>query len=499
MSAVPQRRVTARLPADVGRGMLVENPSFGPNAPMSEARVMNATRRGFLSSSVTLAAGAVPYFHSASRTLADETRARNGRFALGLVGAGGIAHANIDVAKEWIDLVAIADVDAGRAASFNEKFGAGKAMLTDDYRRLLDRRDIDVIHVATPDHWHAKIVVEAMLAGKDVYCEKPLTLTIDEGKLIRRVQRQTGRVVQVGTQQRSTFALFVTALALVAEGRLGRIRRIQTAIGAAPSSPALPAVTPPQDLNWDRWLGPAPRAEYRYLELPPFVDKEGKEQKPTRRNGHNDFRWWYEYSGGKLTDWGAHHVDIAIWALALNGQTAGPTGIRGTATHPVEFKDGMPVQTDRFNTATEFLFTVDFPGETQVIIRHDTDNGVLIEGDKGTIFVNRKKLTGAPVEALKDDPLPVNAVAKVYRNMPMEGDERQAHWANFLHCVRSGSEPISDVHSHMRMLDICHLAGISARLGRPLKWDPVGERILGDEQANAMLARPYRSGYEIRT
>jgi predicted dehydrogenase len=479
--------------------MLVENPSFGPNAPMSEARVMNATRRGFLSSSVTLAAGAVPYFHSASRTLADETRARNGRFALGLVGAGGIAHANIDVAKEWIDLVAIADVDAGRAASFNEKFGAGKAMLTDDYRRLLDRRDIDVIHVATPDHWHAKIVVEAMLAGKDVYCEKPLTLTIDEGKLIRRVQRQTGRVVQVGTQQRSTFALFVTALALVAEGRLGRIRCIQTAIGAAPSSPALPAVTPPQDLNWDRWLGPAPRAEYRYLELPPFVDKEGKEQKPTRRNGHNDFRWWYEYSGGKLTDWGAHHVDIAIWALALNGQTAGPTGIRGTATHPVEFKDGMPVQTDRFNTATEFLFTVDFPGETQVIIRHDTDNGVLIEGDKGTIFVNRKKLTGAPVEALKDDPLPVNAVAKVYRNMPMEGDERQAHWANFLHCVRSGSEPISDVHSHMRMLDICHLAGISARLGRPLKWDPVGERILGDEQANAMLARPYRSGYEIRT
>jgi predicted dehydrogenase len=479
--------------------MLVENPSFGPNAPMSEARVMNATRRGFLSSSVTLAAGAVPYFHSASRTLADETRARNGRFALGLVGAGGIAHANIDVAKEWIDLVAIADVDAGRAASFNEKFGAGKAMLTDDYRRLLDRRDIDVIHVATPDHWHAKIVVEAMLAGKDVYCEKPLTLTIDEGKLIRRVQRQTGRVVQVGTQQRSTFALFVTALALVAEGRLGRIRRIQTAIGAAPSSPALPAVTPPQDLNWDRWLGPAPRAEYRFLELPPFVDKEGKEQKPTRRNGHSDFRWWYEYSGGKLTDWGAHHVDIAIWALALNGQTAGPTGIRGTATHPVEFKDGMPVQTDRFNTATEFLFTVDFPGETQVIIRHDTDNGVLIEGDKGTIFVNRKKLTGAPVEALKDDPLPVNAVAKVYRNMPMEGDERQAHWANFLHCVRSGSEPISDVHSHMRMLDICHLAGISARLGRPLKWDPVGERILGDEQANAMLARPYRSGYEIRT
>ncbi len=458
---------------------------------------MPATRRDFLSSSITLAASAVPYFHSMPRTLADETRSKNGRFALGLIGAGGIASANIGVAKEWIDVVAIADVDAGRARTFNEKFAAGKALLTDDYRRLLDRKDIDVIHVATPDHWHTKPVVEAMLAGKDVYCEKPLTLTIDEGKLIRRVQRQTGRVVQVGTQQRSAFKLFTTALALVAEGRLGRIRRIQAAIGGAPSSPALPAVTPSQDLNWDRWLGPAPLADYRFLELPPFIDRHGKEQKPSAGNGHNYFRWWYEYSGGKLTDWGAHHVDIAIWALALNGQTAGPTGIGGTATHPVEFKDGMPLQTDRFNTATEFLFTVDFPGDTKVVIRHDTDNGVLIEGDKGTIFVNRGKLAGGPVDALKDDPLPANAVAKVYRHMPMEGDERKAHWANFLHCVREGSEPISDVHSHMRMLNVCHLAGISARLGRPLQWDPVGERILGDEQASAMLARPYRRGYEI--
>jgi hypothetical protein len=160
-------------------------------------------------------------------------------------------------------------------------------------------------------------------------------------------------------------------------------------------------------------------------------------------------------------------------------------------------KDGMPVERDRYNTATEFLFTVDFPGDTQLVIRHDTDNGVLIEGDKGTIFVNRGKRVGAPVEALKDDPLPASAIAKVYRHMPMEGIERQAHWANFLQCVRSGAMPISDVHSHMQMLNVCHLAGISARLGRSLKWDAVTEQIIGDDQANSMLARPYRQGYEI--
>jgi len=460
---------------------------------------MNNTRRGFLSSCATLAAAAgVPYFHSTPRTLADETKSKNDRFTIGLIGAGGMGVGNLRSAAQWIDVVAIADADSGRAASANEKLAGGKAQVYDDYRRILERKDVDVLHIATPDHWHTKPLVEALRAGKDVYCEKPLTLTIDEGKLIRKVQRETGRVVQVGTQQRSTFPLFVTAMALVAEGRLGRIKRVQTAIGNAPSSPAIPVAEPAKELNWDRWLGPAPAVEYRFFQGPAVVDKDGKEKRPpANTNGHYEFRWWYEYSGGKLTDWGAHHVDIAMWALALNGQTAGPTSIGGTATHPVEFKDGMPVERDRYNTATEFHFTVDFPGDTQLVIRHDTDNGVLIEGDKGTIFVNRGKLTGAPVDALKDDPLPADAVAKVYRHMPMEGNERKAHWANFLQCVRSGEMPISDVHSHMKMLNVCHLAGISGRLGRSLKWDAVTEQVIGDDQANAMLARPYRKGYEI--
>ena len=461
---------------------------------------MNGNRRHFLSSCATAAAAAAatPYFFSTPKTLADETQAKNDRIAIGLIGAGGMGMGNLNAARQWVDLVAIADADAGRAAAAKASLGGGKADVYDDYRRILERKDIDVLHIATPDHWHTKPLIEAMLAGKDVYCEKPLTLTVDEGKLIRKVQKETGRIVQVGTQQRSTFNLFVMAMAIVAEGRLGRINRVQAAIGGAPTSPSIPVADVPQGLDWDRWLGPAAAVDYRFFQGPAVKGNDGKERRPSpNTNCHYEFRWWYEYSGGKLTDWGAHHVDIAKWALELNGQTAGPTQIGGMAKHPVAFKDGAAVDKDRYNTATEFLFTVDFPGGTQMVIRHDTDNGVLIEGEKGRIFVSRGKLAGAPVDALKDDPLPEDAIAKVYKNLPMEDNERKAHWANFLHCAKTRKEPISDVHSHMRMLNICHLAGISARLGRTLKWDDASEQIVGDEQANAMLARPYRKGYEI--
>ncbi len=140
---------------------------------------------------------------------------------------------------------------------------------------------------------------------------------------------------------------------------------------------------------------------------------------------------------------------------------------------------------------------MEYPGGTQLVIRHDTDNGVTIEGEKGTIFVNRGKLTGKPVDELQEHPLPENAISKAYKGLPMVDNERKGHWANFLHCVKTRQEPISDVHSHMRALNVCHLAGISARLGRTIAWDAAAEQIVGDSQANAMLARPYRKGYEI--
>ncbi len=433
------------------------------------------------------AAVATPYFAWSPRTLAYETKSKNDRRTIGVIGAGGMATGNLNQARQWVDVVAIADVDSARADAFNNQFSDGNADVYTNYRPMLDREDIDVLHIATPDHWHTKPLIEAMLAGKDVYCEKPLTLTIDEGKQVRKVQKQTGRIVQVGTQQRSTFPLFVKAMAIVNEGRLGKIQQVQAAIGGAPTSPSIPIAEVPSQLNWDRWLGPAPAVDYRFL----------KNDNGTFTNCHYDFRWWYEYSGGKLTDWGAHHVDICNWALKLNGQTEGPTSISGSAKHPVEFQHGKPQQNDRYNTATSFQFNVKYPGDTEMIIRNDTRNGVLITGDKGRIFVSRRALLGQPVEDLANNPLPEDAIAKVYRNMPMEFNERKQHWANFLYCSEQQVMPISDVHSHMEMLNVCHLAGICARLGRELKWDDSIEQIVGDDEANAMLSRPYRDGFVI--
>lgn len=452
----------------------------------------NRQRRQFLKTASTATAGsmAMPYFFSGKPALAFDTDSKNDRVPIGLIGAGGMGLGNMRAAKDWVDVVAIADVDRGHCNKANKVLSQGKADVYNDYRKILDRDDIKVLHIATPDHWHTKPLIEAMLAGKDIYCEKPLTLTIDEGKLIRKVQEETGRVVQVGTQQRSTFHLFVKAIAMIADGRLGKIKKMSAAIGGASASPAIPVADVPKGLDWDSWLGPAPAVDYRFSPAPE------KRNRPYT-NGHYDFRWWYEYSGGKLTDWGAHHVDIAMWALAANGQSDDVLSLDGTSEHPVEYVDGVPQQTDRYNTALKFNYTAKIAGDVDLVIRNDTDNGVLIEGDKGRIFVNRKKLVGAPVEALKDNPLPEDAIKKVYKGFDQIGNERKAHWANFLKCVDERKEPISDVHSHMKMLNVCHLTGIAARLGRGIQWDAKTEQITGDEIANSMLARPYREGYEI--
>ena len=451
----------------------------------------NTPRRGFLKASAAMGAGlSTPYFFSSKTALGDDLA--KDKMKIGVIGAGGMARGNINSAKEWLEVVSIADADSGHAALFNDRLAGGNAKVSADYRDVIEDDRVEVIHVATPDHWHTKPVIEAMYAGKDIYCEKPLTLTIDEGKLIRKVQKETGRIVQVGTQQRSTYHLFAKAMAIVNEGRLGKITKVQAAIGGAPSSGSIPAVAVPKGLDWDRWLGPAPKVAYRHKET---GDKKGR----GNTNCHYEFRWWYEYSGGKLTDWGAHHVDICNWALNLNGQTDGPQTISGKAKHPVEFnEDGTPKENDRYNTATSFLFTLDYPGGTQMVIRNDTQNGCLIEGERGRIFVNRGGLKGAPVEELENNPLPEDAISKVYKGLPIEFNERKAHWANFLHCVRERAEPISDVHSHMQGLNLCHLAGIAARTGRDLKWDAEAEQIIGDDQANSMISRPYREGYEIQ-
>ena len=198
-----------------------------------------------------------------------------------------------------------------------------------------------------------------------------------------------------------------------------------------------------------------------------------------------------QWSTDKLTDWGAHHVDIATWGLGK--ADTGPVTIDPVmARHPVKFRDGYPMDPSRYNTATEFLIRATFADGIEIEIRHDGDNGILFEGTEGRIFVNRSKLTGAPVEELKSNPLPDGAMEKAYKNHPLVD-----HFRNFFEAARDRKEPISDVFSHHRALLTCHLAGISARLNRKVNWDPGQETILDDMQAQGLVAREYRKGFEI--
>jgi predicted dehydrogenase len=319
-----------------------------------------------------------------------------------------------------------------------------------------------------------------------------MTLTIEEGQQISKVCRETGRVFQVGSQQRSDLA-FLKAIALIRAGRLGELTRVECALGGGPTSPDIPVAEPPKTLDWDRWLGPAPLVEYRALAGAPNETREWS-------RGHYEFRWWYEYSGGKLTDWGAHHIDIATWGMGKTN--TGPVSVEPvTIEHPVPFDNGYPTRDDRYNTPTKFEFRVLYEDGPELTIRHDGRNGVLFEGTKGRIFVGRNRLTGTPAEDLANNPLPDGAIDEVYKgrdraSMP-GGSYSTAHVASFFQSLVDRKEPISDVFSHHRALTTCHLAGIAARLERKIKWDPKTERVLGDEQAQAFVGREKRKGFEI--
>jgi predicted dehydrogenase len=422
----------------------------------------------------------------------------NERPRIGVIGCGSrwdqratIANGPYGLGKEFPkfgDITHVCDVDAERvqrAQGLVKDWLGNTPVGTGDYRKLIDNNEIDVVHIVTPDHWHAKIAIEAMSAGKDVYCEKPMTLTIEEGQQICDACRRTKRIVQIGTQQRS-IRQCIQAVAMIRAGRLGKLTKVQCAIGGAPTSPEIPVAKPPKHFDWDRWLGPAPATDYRYLAGGPG------EMKSWSRT-HYEFRWWYEYSGGKLTDWGAHHVDIATWGMGKTN--TGPISVDPVMVeHPVEFQDGYPTVNNQYNTATRFNIKAVYDDGVELTVRHDTGNGILFEGTEGRIFVNRGRLTGKPVEDLTSNPLPDGALEEVYKNRPLVD-----HVTNFFEAVAARKEPISDVFSHHRALSTCHLAAIAARLGRRINWDPKRQQVIDDPRAAALIAREKRNGYEIET
>ena len=419
-------------------------------------------RRDFLKSASACIVGGL----STPALLSRAAESKNDRFVVGAIGVGGQGTSIADRARKFGDIVAVCDVDRTRAERARDKFG-GKAEICGDYRKLLDRKDIEAVTIGTPDHWHTAVALAALEAGKDVYCEKPLTLTIDEGKLLVRAVHETGRVFQVGTQQRSD-TQFRQACELVRNGRLGKLKKVTVSLPRSTKVGGPFAVQPvPASLEWERWQGQAPAHDY------------------SAERCHHDFRWWYEYSGGIMTDWGAHHMDIAHWAMGID--RGGPATIEGKMGDHERKRIADARHTNSFNTAGEFTVDLIYPGDVlvQVVLG---DEGLLFEGDEGRLYVNRGRITGKPVEELAERPLPADAI-RLY--------ESHNHMGNFFDCIKSRKQPISDVESQHRSVSACHLANISLRLGRKLTWDAAKEQFVGDSEANGMLSRPQREKYEI--
>ena len=434
------------------------------------------SRRTFLGTAAS-AAAAVPYFAWTNPAFANLSA--NDRPQIGCIGTGSMGTGDARDHARFGDIVAVCDVDNRHAERCrnDDKAGKGLADVYRDYRRVLDRPDIDVVSIVTPDHWHVKIAIEALQAGKHVFCQKPLSLTLEENRLARAAAEKYPHLqFFIGTQQRSDRERFLRAVNMVHKGLLGPIKKVTVGIDGSPTGGPFPIADIPRELDWEMWLGQAPDVPYR------------------ERRCHYEFRWWYEYSGGKFTDWGAHHVDIAQWALQEDQKGKGPIKIDGTdAQHPVPFENGFPTVDDCYNTSQDFAITCTFPSGTEMIVTSRGDNGILFEGEKGRVFVNRERITGKPIEDEWDkDQFTEADVIALYKGKPFEG-----HKENFYRCIREGGLPVSDVYSHVMAMSTCHLSAIAARLGRVINWDPATETILGDDQAAAFIARAARSGYEI--
>jgi predicted dehydrogenase len=460
-----------------------------------------STRRQFLGKATAVVAGgaAAPGL-AAAVTRAKGPQAKNERPHIGAIGIGGRGSAILSLAAKFGEVVAVCDVDRKHAERAQQRHG-GKATIYADYRKLLERKDIDVIINGTPDHWHTAVNVASCRAGKDVYTEKPLTLTIDEGKLLSQVVQETGRVVQVGTQQRSD-RTFQTAIELVRNGRVGKLKQVWIALPYYTTKAKPFAAAPvPDHMNWELYQGQAPEHDYCH------------------QRTHSNFRWWYEYAGGIITDWGNHHMDIAHWGADC--ELTGPVSIEARGMFP---NQGAP---DSFNTPDRFFSRMLYPNGIEMLyfssvndrqryggvakeheemtpektkylfgdncpdeIKSFDRNGIMFIGDKGRVFVNRGGLYGKPAEELKDNPLPTDA----WRTAPVND-----HMGNFFECVKTREEPVSPVRIQHRTITACHLTNISLRLERKLTWDPNKQQIVGDSEANAWQAREARSPYQIPT
>ena len=437
------------------------------------------SRREFLRASLAAVSGTplAPYLTDALAAPPEPPRAKNDRFRIGAIGLRYQGSVITEKALAFGDLVAVCDVDRHVREQARASFGS-TAQLYEDYRKMLERKDIDIVLIATPDHWHTAMAIAACQAGKDVYCEKPLTLTVQEGQQLCKVVKESRRVFQVGTWQRSDIN-FRLACELVRAGRLGKLRKVIVELDKNPTGGPFPKVAAPSNLNWDLWQGQTPNVPY------------------IAERCHYTFRWWQEYSGGKMTDWGAHHIDIAHWAMGV--QHTGPLEIDG--------RGKFPTVESGFNVPTDYEIRLTYPNNVQMVVRDSSPNGnttITFEGERSTLVVGRGRLTGPAVDALKDQPMPPEKFT-LYAHDKVGNPNRTGklaalvnHMENFFDCVKKRNlDTISDVVSQHRSVSACHLANIGLRLGRKLRWDPERETFSADSEANGLLSRQQRKGFEI--
>jgi predicted dehydrogenase len=398
----------------------------------------------------------------------------NDKINIGCIGVGRMGKGDLtDILPfDEIKVIAVCDVDAWRLENAKKQVESHYALQTKngkyagcavyrDYKELLERQDIDAVMIVTPDHWHALPAVDAAKAGKDIFIQKPLTLTIPEGRCLSNTVRSLGRILQVGSQQRSD-ARFRFAVELVRNGYIGELKTVKVGFGKDPFSGVHPVKPVPEELDYNYWLGPAPSV--------PYIEERVHPQKSYNRPG------WLrtsDYCCGMITGWGSHHLDIAHWGM--DTEYTGPTEILGWAEYA---QDGV------WDVHGAFLIRYHYANGVELICADESVNsqGIRFEGAKGWVFVRRDFIDASPKSLL---------------NVVIGSNEKRLyhsnnHKGNFLECIRSRREPVAPVEIGHRSGSACIIGYIAMRLQRPLRWDPQNEQFIGDEEANRMLNRAYR-------
>lgn len=446
----------------------------------------NLNRRKFIRKAGLAASAmiAIPTIIPASALGKNGYVAPSDRINLAFIGAGNQAGNDVKnfLQDERVQIIGICDVNkessgywdgkvAGRKFimqlvddGYTEKYGKKYKSCRGykDFREVISNKDIDAVEIVTPDHWHAIPVLMAASAGKSIYCQKPLALTISEGRAMSNAVKKHGVIFQTGSQQRSNMH-FRRACELVRNRKIGELKTVTCSLPSGTpdfgKTGHLTATIPvPKGFDYDMWLGPAPEAPYC----------------PART--HVNFRWVLDYSGGMVTDWGGHHPDIAQWGM--DTEYTGPVKIRNPkatwAKHPI------------WNTATDFYFECMYENGIQLIITSKEGNGVKFTGTEGSVWADRGSHGADPISLLEAEIGPDEI--HLYKS--------DDHFRNFIDCVLSGEETIAPAEVAHRSITIAHLGNIAMMLEQDLDWDPKQERFINNEEANKMLSRPMRAPWD---